>query len=71
VALASPRLSALAQRLPLLQAVPPEWDLWERMHSALRERVRVRLERDPQPSAGIVDSPSVKTTGVEKSSDIE
>jgi putative transposase len=34
------------------------------MHSALRERVRVRLERDPQPSAAIVDSQSVKTTGV-------
>jgi putative transposase len=38
--------------------------LWERMHAALRERVRVRLERNPQPSAGIVDSQSVKTTGV-------
>jgi putative transposase len=34
------------------------------MRSALRERVRVRLKRDPQPSAGIVDSQSVKTTGV-------
>jgi putative transposase len=37
---------------------------WERMHAALRERVRVRLKRNPQPSAGIVDSQSVKTTGV-------
>jgi putative transposase len=37
---------------------------WERMHSALCQRVRVRLERNPQPSAGIVDSQSVKTTGV-------
>jgi putative transposase len=37
---------------------------WERMHAALRQRVRVRLKRDPQPSAGIVDSQSVKTTGV-------
>ena len=34
------------------------------MHSALRKRVRVRLKRDPQPSAGIVDSQSIKTTGV-------
>jgi putative transposase len=34
------------------------------MHQAIRERVRVRLNRDPQPSAGIVDSQSVKTTGV-------
>jgi transposase len=37
---------------------------WERMHSALRKRVRVRLKSNPQPSAGIVDSQSVKTTGV-------
>jgi len=37
---------------------------WERMHSALRRRVRVHLKRNPQPSAGIVDSQSVKTTGV-------
>ena len=36
---------------------------WERMHSALRKRVRVRLQRNPQPSAAIVDSQSVKTTG--------
>jgi putative transposase len=34
------------------------------MHPALRERVRVRLQRNPHPSAGIVDSQSVKTTGV-------
>ena len=37
---------------------------WERMHAALRERARVRLGRDPQPSSGICDSQSVKTTGV-------
>jgi putative transposase len=29
---------------------------WERMHAALRQRVRVRLKRNPQPSAAIVDS---------------
>jgi putative transposase len=37
---------------------------WERMHAALRKRVRVRLKRNPQPSAAIVDSQSIKTTGV-------
>jgi putative transposase len=37
---------------------------FERMHSALRQRVRVRLKRNPQPSAAIVDSQSIKTTGV-------
>jgi putative transposase len=34
------------------------------MHSTLRKRVRVRLKRNPQPSAAIVDSQSIKTTGV-------
>src|SRR5215212_3629716 len=37
---------------------------WERMHAALRKSVRVRLKRNPQPSAAIVDSQPVKTTGV-------
>jgi putative transposase len=37
---------------------------WERMHSALRKRLRARMDRDPEPSAGVVDSQSVKTTGV-------
>src|SRR5215213_684888 len=37
---------------------------WQRMHAALSQRVRVRLKRNPQPSAGLVDSQSGKTTGV-------
>jgi putative transposase len=37
---------------------------WERLNAALRERLRARLGRNPQPSAGIVDSQSAKTTGV-------
>ena len=36
----------------------------EALNHVMRERLRVRLGRDPQPSAGIVDSQSVKTTGV-------
>jgi transposase len=36
----------------------------EQLHTRLRERLRVQLGRDPQPSAGISDSQSVKTTGV-------
>jgi putative transposase len=37
---------------------------FERLNAALRERLRVRSRRDPQPSAGVVDSQSAKTTGV-------
>jgi putative transposase len=37
---------------------------WERLNAELRERLRCRLGRDPNPSAGIVDSQSVRTTGV-------
>jgi putative transposase len=37
---------------------------WERLHAALRKRVRVRKKRGPEPSAGVVDSQSVKSTAV-------
>src|SRR5215217_6862620 len=37
---------------------------WERLNAELRERLRSRLGRNPNPSAGIVDSQSLKTTGV-------
>src|SRR5215211_4263616 len=37
---------------------------WERLNAELRERLRWHLGRDPNPSAGIVDSQSVRTTGV-------
>jgi putative transposase len=37
---------------------------WERLNAALRERLRVRSGRNPEPSAAIVDSQTVKTTGV-------
>src|SRR5215207_4098406 len=42
------------------------WQLdgvWEQLNTALRERLRVWLGRNPQPSAGMIDSQSAKTTG--------
>ena len=35
---------------------------WERVHTVLRERVRVAAGREWSPSAAIIDSQSVKTT---------
>lgn len=35
---------------------------WERLNSVLREKVRVQANKDPTPSAAIIDSQSVKTT---------
>jgi putative transposase len=37
---------------------------WEQLNTALRERLRVHVGRQRQPSAGIIDSQSVKTTTV-------
>lgn len=36
--------------------------LWEHINTVLRERLRVKLGREAQPSAGSIDSQSVKTT---------
>ena len=35
---------------------------WERIHDLLRKRVRVKHDKQPSPSAAILDSQSVKTT---------
>ena len=37
---------------------------FEKLNAVLRERLRICLGRNPQPSAGIADSQSAKTTGV-------
>ena len=38
---------------------------WERLNAALRERLRARVGRNPRrPSAAIVDSQTLRTTGV-------
>lgn len=38
--------------------------VWEAIHTELRQAVRQSLGRNPQPSAAIIDSQSVKTTAV-------
>jgi putative transposase len=37
---------------------------WEKINATLRERIRTSAGRDPQPSAAILDTQSVKTTSV-------
>jgi len=36
--------------------------IWEGIHTALREQLRIRQSRSATPSAGIVDSQSVRST---------
>src|SRR5215210_6328220 len=39
------------------------WDgTWQQVNTALRQQVRQAVGRDPEPSAGSMDSQSVKTT---------
>jgi putative transposase len=57
-------LSALEDRLRLVQAMAHRRDVGEVERRALRELVRTRSGRSPLPSAAIADSQSAKTTGV-------
>jgi putative transposase len=63
-------LATLAQRVSPWRTVYYWFRKWriegtfERLNAALRERLRELSGRNAQPSAGIVDSESAKTTGV-------
>lgn len=60
----------LPRDLPPWKTVFHDWrhwrlnGTWEQLHTAWRERTRTNAGRHVQPSAGSIDSQSVKTTGV-------
>jgi Transposase DDE domain len=64
VAPTAARLPQVAHRLLVLQGMALRVGTWEKINRAIRERLRVRLKRDRQPSAGVVDSQSLKSTAV-------
>ena len=64
MAVVAQRLSPVEDRLRPVQEMAYRWDVGALERLKLREHLRVRLDREPKPSAGIVDSQSVKTTGV-------
>ena len=60
----------LPKEFPYWGTVRYYFDRWqqdgtlEHLHTVLREQLRVKVGRQPQPSAAILDSQSVKTTEV-------
>jgi putative transposase len=60
----------LPKEFPYWGTVRYSFDRWqqdgtlERLNTALREQLRMRVGRQPQPSAAILDSQSVRTTEV-------
>jgi transposase len=54
----------MEERLPLVPSLAHREGTFKRLNTALREHLRTRLGRNQQPSAPIVDSQTLKTTGV-------
>src|SRR5215208_1451965 len=63
LAVTSPRVPTLEDRLPLLPRVEDQRHLRETQRGAARALADM-LGQEPHPSAGIADSQSAKTTGV-------
>jgi Transposase DDE domain len=64
LAVTSPRIPTLEDRLPLLPPRVEDRRHLRKTQCGAARALRICLGRNPQPSAGIADSQSAKTTGV-------
>ena len=67
-------MAHVATRSPTLGYYFKEWrdnGDWERINRELRIEIRVSVGKDPEPSAAILDSQSVKATEASESRDYD
>ena len=62
--IAPSRPACLGHRLLLLSQVARAMRVWDRVLETLRMQMRTKEDRDAEPSAGVIDSQSIKTSAV-------